>query len=203
MKLIFIAVFILDMMSKAGGNTMNDEDFIDEEIPDFYKELGVQRTATTKEIKRAFRKLAVTLHPDKNKAEGAEESFKLINEANEVLADIELRKIYDVELIEYEEWLKDLYNLDDEILVVHQMEQLNIIEEINYEPNARDVEENSFVIDEEEISVMFDKSLLQDIVQNKLLTRYHQLEGDFGSEFLQDWLEMGVGHVSSRLRGEL
>ena len=203
MKLIFIAILILAMMYKAGGNTMNDEDFIDEEIPDFYKELGVQRTATTKEIKRAFRKLAVTLHPDKNKAEGAEESFKLINEANEVLADIELRKIYDVELIEYEEWLKDRYNLDDEILAVHQMGQLNIIEEINYEPNARDVEENSFVIDEEEISVMFDKSLLQDIVQNKLLTRYHQLEGDYGSEFLRDWLEMGVGHVSSRLRGEL
>ena len=201
MKLIFIAILILAMMYKAAGNTMNDEYFFDEEIPDFYKELGVQRTATTKEIKRAFRKL--TLHPDKNKAEGAEESFKLINEANEVLADIELRKIYDVELTEYEEWLKDLYNLDDEILVVHQMEQLNIIEEINYEPNARVVEENSFVIDEEEISVMFDKSLLQDIVQNKLLTRYHQLEGDFGSEFLQDWLEMGVGHVSSRLRGEL
>ena len=203
MKLIFIAILILAMMYKAGGNTMNDEYFFDEEIPDFYKELGVQRTATTKEIKRAFRKLAVTLHPDKNKAEGAEESFKLINEANEVLADIELRKIYDVELTEYEEWLKDLYNLDDEILVVHQMEQLNIIEEINYEPNARDVEEYSLVLDEEGNSVLFDKYLLQDIVQNKLLTRYHQLEGDFGSEFLQDWLEMGVGHVSSRLRGEL
>ena len=203
MKLIFIAILILAMMYKAGGNTMNDEYFFDEEIPDFYKELGVQRTATTKEIKRAFRKLAVTLHPDKNKAEGAEESFKLINEANEVLADIELRKIYDVELIEYEEWLKDRYNLDDEILAVHQMGQLNIIEEINYEPNARDVEEYSLVLDEEGNSVLFDKYLLQDIVQNKLLTRYHQLEGDFGSEFLQDWLEMGVGHVSSRLRGEL
>ena len=65
------------------------------EYKDFYKALGVSRTATPAEIKKAYRKLAAEFHPDKNKAKGAEDRFKEVNEANEVLSDPEKRKAYD------------------------------------------------------------------------------------------------------------
>jgi len=65
------------------------------EYKDYYKILGVARTATQSEIKKAYRKLAAEFHPDKNKASGAEDRFKEINEANEVLSDDEKRKSYD------------------------------------------------------------------------------------------------------------
>ncbi len=62
---------------------------------DYYKILGVPRSASADEIKRAYRKLAREFHPDKNKAKGAEDKFKEANEANEVLGDPEKRKAYD------------------------------------------------------------------------------------------------------------
>lgn len=62
---------------------------------DYYELLGVEKTATQHEIKRAFRKLALQYHPDKNKDEGAEEQFKKIAEAYEVLSDDSKRKQYD------------------------------------------------------------------------------------------------------------
>ena len=66
------------------------------DFKDYYKILGVERNATTDDIKRAYRKLAVKYHPDKNPGnKEAEEKFKEINEANEVLGDAEKRKKYD------------------------------------------------------------------------------------------------------------
>lgn len=62
---------------------------------DYYKILGVSRTATEREIKKAFRKLAVKYHPDKNKSPDAEKVFRDIAEAHEVLSDEKKRKIYD------------------------------------------------------------------------------------------------------------
>jgi curved DNA-binding protein len=62
---------------------------------DYYKTLGVTRSASPDEIKKAFRKLAREFHPDRNKAKGAEEHFKQINEAHEVLSDPQKRKSYD------------------------------------------------------------------------------------------------------------
>lgn len=65
------------------------------EYKDYYKILGVSRSASADEIKKAYRKLAREFHPDKNKSKGAEEKFKEANEANEVLSDPEKRKAYD------------------------------------------------------------------------------------------------------------
>src|SRR5262249_35198907 len=63
---------------------------------DYYSTLGVAKTATSKEIKQAFRKLARKYHPDVNPGDKAAEArFKEINEANEVLGDPEKRRKYD------------------------------------------------------------------------------------------------------------
>ena len=63
---------------------------------DYYKILGVDRTASEKEIKKAFRKLARECHPDVNPDDkAAEQRFKDINEAHEVLSDPEKRAKYD------------------------------------------------------------------------------------------------------------
>lgn len=62
---------------------------------DYYKVLGIQKGATDDEIKKAYRKMALKFHPDKNKSPGAEEKFKEIAEAYEVLSDKKKRDIYD------------------------------------------------------------------------------------------------------------
>ncbi len=65
------------------------------EFQDYYKILGIKKDASKEEIQRAYRKLARKYHPDVNKDKNAEETFKRINEANEVLKDPEKRKLYD------------------------------------------------------------------------------------------------------------
>lgn len=62
---------------------------------DYYKILGISKSATDDEIKKAYRKLALKYHPDKNRSPGAEEKFKEIAEAYEVLSDTKKREVYD------------------------------------------------------------------------------------------------------------
>ncbi|NIG53060.1 DnaJ C-terminal domain-containing protein [Chitinophaga sp. Cy-1792] len=66
------------------------------DVKDYYKILGVEKSSTAEQIKKAYRKLAVKYHPDKNPGDkAAEEKFKEINEAYEVLSDADKRKKYD------------------------------------------------------------------------------------------------------------
>src|SRR5437899_10857136 len=65
------------------------------EFKDYYKVLGVDRNADQKAISVAYRQLARQYHPDVNKAAGAEEKFKEINEAYQVLGDADRRARYD------------------------------------------------------------------------------------------------------------
>jgi molecular chaperone DnaJ len=72
---------------------MSTKDFVEK---DYYKVLGVPKDATEAEIKKAYRKLAREFHPDANKGDAkAEERFKEISEANDVLSDPKRRKEYD------------------------------------------------------------------------------------------------------------
>src|SRR5665213_2385958 len=63
---------------------------------DYYGTLGVKKTATAEEVRKAFRKLARKYHPDVNPGDKkAEEKFKEISEANDILSDEKKRKVYD------------------------------------------------------------------------------------------------------------
>ena len=86
LNLSIIILFILPILSKKS----DDEN-------DYYKILGVKKEASDAEIKKAYRKLALKWHPDKNpnNREEAEEKFKKINEAYSVLSDKDKRRQYD------------------------------------------------------------------------------------------------------------
>lgn len=62
---------------------------------DYYEVLGIQKGASDQEIKKAYRKMAKKYHPDVNKDKDAEEKFKEVNEANEVLSDPQKKATYD------------------------------------------------------------------------------------------------------------
>ena len=62
---------------------------------DYYKTLGVNRNVSAQELKAAYRRLAMKYHPDRNPSPEAEEQFKKINEAYEVLSDPQKKQIYD------------------------------------------------------------------------------------------------------------
>ncbi len=81
---------------------------------DYYKTLGVSKTASEQEIKKAFRKLAQKFHPDKNAGDKeAERRFKEINEAYSVLSDEEKRKQYDRFGANWEQYARSGVNPDD------------------------------------------------------------------------------------------
>ncbi|KAJ6847791.1 chaperone protein dnaJ 49-like [Iris pallida] len=63
---------------------------------DYYQILGVEKTCSVEDVRKAYRKLSLKVHPDKNKAPGAEEAFKAVSKAFQCLSDEENRKRYDI-----------------------------------------------------------------------------------------------------------
>jgi len=64
-------------------------------MKDYYRILGLQPTATTTEVRSAYRKKASALHPDRNPSERAHAAFQEVQEAYEVLSDADKRKAFD------------------------------------------------------------------------------------------------------------
>lgn len=75
--------------------TKEIKEFMKRNKEDYYAVLGVEKSATSDEIKKAYKKLALKFHPDKNQAPGADEAFKMISVAVSVLGDEEKRRSFD------------------------------------------------------------------------------------------------------------
>ena len=89
-------VFLIELKQPRPLNCSNKKNIM--AFIDYYKILGIEKTASQEEIRKAYRKLAKRYHPDLNKEnQEAKERFQEINEANEILSDPEKRKKYDEE----------------------------------------------------------------------------------------------------------
>ncbi|KAJ4954725.1 hypothetical protein NE237_011508 [Protea cynaroides] len=95
-------------LSNGGGNYTEEHVKLISEVKknkDYYAILGVERTCSVEEIRKAYRKISLKVHPDKNKAPGSEEAFKKVCKAFKCLSDEDSRRQYDqtglVEEFEY------------------------------------------------------------------------------------------------------
>ncbi|KAL6221720.1 hypothetical protein ACLB2K_005115 [Fragaria x ananassa] len=84
--------------SSASGYTAEQVTIVKElkKKKDYYEILGVERSCSVEDVRKAYRKLSLKVHPDKNKAPGAEEAFKSVSKAFQCLSNAESRKKYDV-----------------------------------------------------------------------------------------------------------
>ncbi len=102
---------------------------------DYYEILKISKNATKKEIKEAYRKLAMIYHPDRKTSKSSEESFKEINIAHETLIDDEKR-------IEYDDWLetKSKYGEYDIFIESEEVDHMDYLRGISFDNKVHDVE---------------------------------------------------------------
>jgi DnaJ family protein B protein 12 len=89
-----------------GGDTSGVRTYTEEQLEvvhqikkntrDYYKILGLEKDCTVEDVRKAYRKLSLKVHPDKNKAPGAEDAFKAVSKAFQCLSDAESRKRFDL-----------------------------------------------------------------------------------------------------------
>ncbi|XP_076326282.1 dnaJ homolog subfamily C member 1 [Tachypleus tridentatus] len=99
MRLIFVLFVTLNIIDvSCGWDTEDLElfDLVEEVNQNFYEVLGLEQTASSSDIRKAYRRLSLQYHPDKSKEEGAEERFRKLVAVSEVLRDEEKRKKYDL-----------------------------------------------------------------------------------------------------------
>merc|ERR1712112_762367 len=162
-----------------------EEGFEDSIVPDYYLELGGERTATVKQIKRAFRKLAAKFHPDNNKDPKAGEMFTRLSEANDVLTDSDTRELYDKELGEYEEWLKEEENKTQYAEVE--------VDEVATNIDEMEVDEVVTNIDEMEDDSNLNRSRVDEAVDqspHQVKRTMAELETEMDALLLEVWGEM-------------
>jgi DnaJ family protein B protein 12 len=89
----------------AGPSSSTSASYTEEQIAvvrqikkqkDYYEILGLERTCTVEDVRKAYRKLSLKVHPDKNKAPGAEEAFKAVSKAFQCLSNVENKRKYDI-----------------------------------------------------------------------------------------------------------
>uniref|UniRef100_R7W982 Chaperone protein dnaJ 49 n=1 Tax=Aegilops tauschii TaxID=37682 RepID=R7W982_AEGTA len=91
---------------EGGGDTAGARMYTEEQLEvvhqikkhtrDYYKILGLEKDCTVEDVRKAYRKLSLKVHPDKNKAPGAEDAFKAVSKAFQCLSDAESRKRFDL-----------------------------------------------------------------------------------------------------------
>ena len=133
----FLVVFVVLVLAFAGAVNAWDEDELEifdlvEEVTEaankqtFYEYLGVEASAGTAEIRKAYRKLSLTLHPDKSDAPDAALKFRLLAGIYEVLKDAKRREIYDRVLAEgLPDWRMPIY-------YIRRMRKMNLAEGVVY-----------------------------------------------------------------------
>ena len=89
----------------ASSNGSSSREYSDEQVKivrqikgqkDYYQILGLERDCTVEDVKKAYKKISLKVHPDKNKAPGAEEAFKAVSKAFQCLSNEEKKRSYDV-----------------------------------------------------------------------------------------------------------
>ncbi|XP_022080149.1 dnaJ homolog subfamily C member 1-like [Acanthaster planci] len=99
-QVLFVTLSFVLLCFVSNGNAWDSADFelfdlVEEVQLNFYDVLGIEKTASAAEIRKAYRKQSLLLHPDKNKDDGAEEKFRQLVSVAEVLRDPDMRERYD------------------------------------------------------------------------------------------------------------
>jgi len=127
--LVIAAVQLLTLPHAVQGFD-NDEleifDLVEEVNQNFYQFLELEQTATTSEIKKAYRKLSLVLHPDKNDADDAELKFRWLASIYDILRDSKKREIYDRVLVE------GLPNWKSPVFYYRRMRKIGLLEGLAY-----------------------------------------------------------------------